>query len=209
VFGVDTKPDRGASAIAVAGSLDGGLGYVELCNHEAGTDWVIKRAVELDRRWGPCVWVIDPRSAAGSLIDDFERRDLKVEKPTAQEIAHAFGEFYDAVRDDRLRHAPDREVASALAGAATRKLGDGQAWDRQNVSVDICPLVAYTLAWWGWRMHGGDDYDIGESVHFDLAEIIRLSKLGAYGPADIRRLYDSGLIDDAGLAALKNAGVRY
>jgi len=208
VFGVDTTPDRAMSAIAVAGSIPGDLGYVELCDHRAGTSWVVKRAVELDRRWGPTVWIIDPRSAAGSLIDDFERADLKIVKPSATDVAHAFGEFYDAVRDGRLRHAPDREVALALAGAATRKLSDGLAWDRQNVAVDICPIVAYTFAWWGWRQHGGNDYDAVESVHFDLDEIIRLCRLGAYGPGDLLRLHDAGLLDDDGMTALAAAGVQ-
>ncbi len=114
--------------------------------------------------------------------------------------------FYDAVRDDRLRHAPDSEVKTALAGAATRKLGDGLAWDRQHVAVDICPLVAYTLAWWGWRQHGGNDYDAVDSVHFDLDEIMRLCSLGAYRTDDLKRLYDAGLIDDKGLTALADAG---
>jgi len=208
VFGVDSTPDGAFSAVAVAGEIDGEHGYVELCDHRPGRSWVLRRAIELDRRWGPTVWVIDPRSGAGPLIDDFDRAGLKVVKPTAQEVAHAFGDFYDAVRENELRHAPDREVANALAGAATRKLGDGLAWDRVNSGVDICPVVAYTFAWWGWRQHGGDGYDAGESVHFDLAEIIRLCKLGAYGPGDLLRLHDAGLLDDDGLTALAAAGVQ-
>jgi len=215
VFGVDTTPDRAISAIAVAGSVSGlDQGYVELTANRrgevdmrAGTSWVLKRAIDLDRDWGPAVWLIDPRSAAGSMIDEFERAGLKVEQPTATDMAHAFGEFYDAVRDDRLRHAPDPEVRTGLAGAATRKLGDGLAWDRQNVAVVLCPVVAYTLAWWGWRQHGGNDYDVRDSVHFDITEIVRLCKLGAYGADDLKRLYDSGLLDDAGLTALAAAGV--
>jgi hypothetical protein len=154
------------------------------------------------------VWVIDPRAAAGSLIDEFLASELKVERPNATEMAHAFGSFYDAVRDDKIRHASDREVSNALAGAMTRKLSDGQAWDRQHVAVDISPLVAYTLAHWGWQQFGGGDYDVRDSVHFDLAEILRLCRLGVYGPADLKRLYDSGLLDDAGLTHLAREGVR-
>jgi len=212
VFGVDTTPDRGASAIAVCGSVvDGGDfngGYVEITDHRPGTNWLLARAKRLDRQYGPTVWVIDPRAAAGSLIDEFESSDLKVEQPSATDMAHAFGAFYDAVRDDQLRHASDREVANALAGAAVRRLGDGQAWDRQHVAVDISPLVAYTLAWWGWQQHGGNDYNAVESVHFDLPEILRLCRLGVYAPHDLKRLYEAGLIDDAGLKFLADNGVR-
>ena len=209
-FGVDTTPGREMSAIAVAGTLDSsGAGYVELVDHRPGTSWVLGRARELDRRWGPgVIFVIDPRAAAGSLIDDFESSDLTVERLNAQQTAQAFGQFYDDVRDNKLSHADDRELTKALAGAATRKLGDGQAWDRQHIAVDICPLVAYTFAWWGWRQHATDEYDAGDSVHFNLAEIERLCRLGAYGPADLLRLHQSGLLDDDGLTYLASQGIR-
>jgi hypothetical protein len=41
-------------------------------------------------------------------------------------------------------------LTSAVAGAAKRTLGDAWAWDRRGVSVGICPLVAATLAAWGF-----------------------------------------------------------
>jgi hypothetical protein len=37
-----------------------------------------------------------------------------------------------------------------VAGAAKRPLGDSWAWARRGLSVDISPLVAVSLARWGY-----------------------------------------------------------
>jgi hypothetical protein len=65
--------------------------------------------------------------------------------------------------------------------------------------------VAYTLALWGWRRHSGGDYDVAESVHFDVAEVVRLIGRGVYGPADVARLFAAEVIDDKGLAEISKA----
>jgi hypothetical protein len=89
-----------------------------------------------------------------------------------------------------------------------RPLSDAWAFDRRNAGIDISPLMAVTFAHWGYqRFSVQEDYDVRESVHFDLDEIKRLCRLGVYGPGDIRRLYDEGLIDDKGLEALAHAGI--
>jgi hypothetical protein len=54
------------------------------------------------------------------------------------------------VTDSRsLRYVPRPALDAAVAGAATRPLGDSWAWARKGLSVDICPLVAVSLARWG------------------------------------------------------------
>lgn len=220
-FAIDTTPKRTFSSIALAGAgreskvfrpdPDGGVPravakvHLELADHRPGTSWLLNRALELDRRWSPVGWAVDPRAAAGTLIDDMIASGLNVIQPAARDMAFAFGGIYDDFRDDALTHATDKEVAVALAGAATRKLGDGLAWDRVNSDVDISPLVAYSLAHWLYRKLGGDSYDVGDSVHFDLTEIIRLCNMGVYGPADIARLFAAELIDDRGLTELHKA----
>ena len=67
----------------------------------------------------------------------------------ARETAAACGQFYDAVVAQELTHFDDAPLASALAGAQKRSLGDAWAWARRIPSVDISPLVAATLAKWG------------------------------------------------------------
>jgi hypothetical protein len=65
-----------------------------------------------------------------------------------------------------------------------------------------------TLAHWGALKLAGEDYDVAESVHFDLDEIKRLCRKGVYGPQDLARLYAEDLLDDKGLTALAADGIR-
>ena len=43
-----------------------------------------------------------------------------------------------------------------MKGATKRPLGDAWAWSRKNSTVDISPLVAATLALWGYSNAAGD-----------------------------------------------------
>jgi hypothetical protein len=74
---------------------------------------------------------------------------VEIVSPKAREVAAACGQFYDAVTEQSLSHLDQAPLASALAGAQQRPLGDAWAWARRIVSVDISPLVAATLAKWG------------------------------------------------------------
>jgi hypothetical protein len=194
-FAICTERERGTTAVAIAGSRPDGRWGVELADIRKGTSWVVERACELERRYDPTCWVVDSHSAAGSLIDELTAAGLKVEQPTAVDIGQACGQFYDAFRDDQLRHAEDDDVRKALAGAATRKMGRQWVWDAENTLASVCGLEAYTLALWGHRKYAGDaDYDISASVGFGEAEIKRMLAMGVYGPADLQRLSSAGII---------------
>ncbi|MFK0151191.1 terminase [Streptomyces sp. NPDC090493] len=151
-FAIDMTPERSHAAIAVAGFWRGGV-HVEVVDHRPGTGWIVERAKELHERWGPRCWVVDGGGPAGSLIADLEDEEkglgVTVVQPKAREIAQACGQFYDAVTEQSLSHLDQAPLASALAGAQQRPLGDAWAWARRIVSVDISPLVAATLAKWG------------------------------------------------------------
>jgi len=151
-FAIDVTPERSHAAICAAFPWRGGV-HVTVVDHRPGVGWVVERAKELHAKWEPRCWVVDPASAAGSLIDDLEDEDdglgVEVVKPKAREMAAACGQFYDAVADQSLTHFDEAPLASALAGAQKRTLGDSWAWARRIVSVDISPLVAATEAKWG------------------------------------------------------------
>jgi hypothetical protein len=164
-FALDVAPDREYAAIAVAGRRADGLLHVEITgrsvlDHRPGTDWVMARAAELVKVWKPVAFVVDPSSPAGSLITKLEDAGVTVTSTSAREHAQACGQIYDAVvkpRDapddwvSRLRHLDQAPLSAALAGAEKRTLGDAWAWARRGVSVDISPLVAATLALWGFE----------------------------------------------------------
>jgi hypothetical protein len=149
VFAIDMTPERSHAAIAVAGRWRGGT-HVEVVEHRPGTGWILDRAAALHERWKPRCWVVDAGGPAGSLIEDLaERLGVEIVSPKAREVASACGQFYDAVTEQTLSHLDQAPLATALAGAQKRPLGDAWAWARRGVNVDISPLVAATLAKWG------------------------------------------------------------
>lgn len=153
-FAVDVTPERSHAAICAAGR-SGEAVHVEVVDHRPGTAWVVERLVELVEKWSPCAVVIDPGGPAGSLIPAVRKElellglpDLLIE-PKTREIAGASGQFFDAVASQAIVHLDQAPLSTALAGADKRPVGDGWAWARRGVSVDISPLVGCTLAAWG------------------------------------------------------------
>jgi hypothetical protein len=74
-----------------------------------------------------------------------ERR-ITVTPVSSTEYAQACGQLVDAVNQDGLRHLGTPELRAAALGTTRRPMGDAWAWSRKSSAVDICPLVACTLA---------------------------------------------------------------
>jgi len=53
-----------------------------------------------------------------------------------------------------LRHRGDPALSAALGAADARDVADGRTWARKGAAGDICPLVAGTLAVWGFSERG-------------------------------------------------------
>jgi hypothetical protein len=146
VFAADVTPERSFASIAVS---DGTA--VEIVDHERGTHWVYDRVLELDAKHGPTSWIIDPAGPSGSLIAPLEAAGIEVVKPSARQMTAACGLFYERTEDAKsLRHRGQPELTLALSGAKKRDLGGAWAWARTSPSIDLSPLVAATLAVWGW-----------------------------------------------------------
>lgn len=169
-FAIYVANDRSYAAIGAAGRRVDGLLHVEVIDYRAGTKWLPERAKQLELRWNPCGWVVDAGGPAGSVIADLEAveienpdnpnepRKLEIVKPTAREVGHAYGQFVDAVMPEEgeptMRYLPHPALDVAVAGAATRSLGDAKAWDCRSVSVDVSTLEAVTGAAWGFATRG-------------------------------------------------------
>ncbi|MFD9225389.1 terminase [Streptomyces sp. NPDC060064] len=164
-FAIDMTPERSHAAIAVAGAWRGGT-HVEVVDHRPGTGWLIERAKDLHAKHKPRVWVVDAGGPAGSLIVDLaEALGVEIVSPKTREVAQATGQFYDAVIEQSLSHIDQAPLATALAGAQKRSLGEAWAWARRSAGVDISPLVAATLAKWGLGAEVEDAVDPMDNIY--------------------------------------------
>jgi hypothetical protein len=162
---VAVNPNRDRAAIAIAGRRRDGLLHWEVIDHREGPpDWIPKRLLQLKTKHKPVVIVIDGKGPTASLITELAKLGIKPsadkDKPQSgdllivdtQGMADAFAMLVDTARLRQGRHIDQAPLTSALAGAATRQLGDGgQAWGRKG-STDITPLEGVTLANYGFEV---------------------------------------------------------
>jgi phage terminase large subunit-like protein len=156
-FGLDVSPDRAWASIAAAGRRGDDLTHVELVDHQPGTGWVVPRLVQLVERHSPVAVVVDPGSATGALLPALDAAGVETVRTTARDVAAASAAMFDACQPDQasLRHIGQPALTAAVAGAVQRPLGDGWTWNRRGATVCITPLVACSLAAWGYACSPG------------------------------------------------------
>ncbi|WP_431941670.1 terminase TerL endonuclease subunit [Nocardia grenadensis] len=145
---VDISPDRSTASIAIAGERSDGLYHVEVIENRRGTDWVITALAYLVAQFGPVAVVVD--GPASSLIPELGNLEVPVLKLGPSEFGAACGLFYDSVMNRRMRHLDQPLFTAAIDGARKRALGDMWAWGRSTSTTDITPVVAGTLALYGF-----------------------------------------------------------
>jgi hypothetical protein len=165
VFAIDVPPNRASADIGIAGrtalradGFDANKIRVEVVperfkGEQRGTGWVVKRAIELHKKWNPPAWIIDRSGPGATLVDELEDAGLPVYTTDASEMAAACGGFYDDAMEGRLIHGGQPTLDQAVAAADTRKLLDRWAWSRAGLTP-ISPLVAVTLARFGLVKYG-------------------------------------------------------
>lgn len=149
---VDMAPDGGMASLVSVSAVAGGFPCIDLIDTKVGSpEWVIPRIVEACRRFNVRAVVIDGAGPASELIDPL--RNAKIE-PTVTNSSHmkrACGQFYTAaVTVKNLRHLNQAGLNVAVGAARKRKLEDMWAWSRKDPESDITPVVAATLALWGF-----------------------------------------------------------
>lgn len=153
---IDTTPERSMTSIGAAGALEGtpGLVGVDVVDHRPGTGWVVERAAELWRSHRPVAFVIDEKSAAAMFTQDLRNRGVRVETTNTAGLGEASAQFYGRTLPDALtlRHPGQPALTAAVAGARKRDLGGDGLWTftRRDAAVDVSPLMAVTLAAWGF-----------------------------------------------------------
>lgn len=175
-IGVDTSPNLKYSALVVCGGneldVPGSDGqiirgrHVEITgdgvryDYRPGIDWVVERCAAIAQKRGKSkvTFVIDKAGQAGGFVQELESRGLTVVTPNGREYAQACGKFYMGVVPTKestpfLSHIDQPQLNSAIAAADKRDLSDAWAWDKRNPASDISPLVAASLALWGYETH--------------------------------------------------------
>jgi hypothetical protein len=145
-FSYDVKPDRSMASIAVAGLrrrwAAACRGRRAPARRPAGSPGGSAN-LRADTTRSACLRRVAGREGADPAI---RALDMKVDVATSNEHAQACAMLVDGVNDGTFRHLGTPELSAALKGAATRPMGDSWAWSRKTSNVDICPLVAVTLA---------------------------------------------------------------
>lgn len=149
VLAVDMNPARTTASLVIASVRDDEKTHVEFVDQRQGTGWVLGRITQICEQHGIKSVVIDSVGPAASLIEQIEKKRIKVTATNARDMANACAQFYDAVQDGQLTHINQPPLNVAVASAKKRKLGDAWAWNRTTAASDITPLVAATLAHWG------------------------------------------------------------
>lgn len=158
-FAVDVTPERSKATIASAGRREDGKWHAEVVDHREGTGWLLARVLQLNARWNPAAWVLDPSGPAGSLIPDLQKNGIDPVLVNGREMAQACGAIYDDWCNGNFVHLDQVELNTAVSGAKWRPLGDARAWHRKDSATDISPLVAVTLA-----RHGIATYEPEEDL---------------------------------------------
>jgi hypothetical protein len=137
---LDVSPDGASAAIAAS---DGTM--IDILEHREGTGWVVPELTARRALVGEPV--LDPAGPAGALLEPLRRVGFTVREISLREHVAACGQLLTAVIDGTMTHAGQPELDAAAAGADRRDVGDGGwLWSRRRSNVDICPLVAGTLA---------------------------------------------------------------
>jgi hypothetical protein len=166
----DVSPDRSSSAIGCAGLSTDGYPMVEVAMEGAGTSWVVPAVLKIVREQKPLVVACDAVGAAASLMLELEKEGVEVVAMSARDHANATGGLYDDATEGDLVHLGQMSLTAAVRGATQRPLGGAWAWNRKTSAVDICPLVACTLALGAYRIKSAEKPKAAPRV-INLADI--------------------------------------
>lgn len=157
-LGLEMSWDRSALSLGLVARRTDERYHVEIPRDADGredyrsgdTGWAVPRVAEIVRRHKPAGGVaVNAKGPASVLIPDLRRAGVEVRELTYTELAQGFGLFWDLTvkgGPNRLAHLNDAPLNGALAGAATRKIGDGRTWDMKEATTDSAPLIAVTNA---------------------------------------------------------------
>jgi phage terminase large subunit-like protein len=158
---VEVAPDRSMTTLGAAWRVNG-RPYVELIEERPDVEWAAERLAELVRKYRTGPVVLDGGSEAAQLLPALERAGVPVLKLNGAERAAACGGFYDLASTAALSHSGDPALASAIAAARWKDIGEGaRVFSRRKSAGDIRALYAVTFALYG--LQAQPTYDVLDS----------------------------------------------
>ncbi len=148
-------PGGGWAAIGLAGERDDGSLHLEVVRHAVGTDWVVEAALAGTAEFGPLL--VDPKSPTMAVLTDLANAGVELEELAPADVTRACAELQLDVKNCRVRHLDQRELNAAVEGVGIRPVGEGWVFSAKASTVDVCPLLAVTLAGHGARVAGSVD----------------------------------------------------
>lgn len=165
VVGIDVRPDLAGASIAVSGRRADGLNHGELAKKVGNGELVDRLVAMFSGTENDLIkLVIDRSSPAAGYIQALTERGFSIEKIPrpgewpiqligAGEYAQACVGLASDIRDGKWRHFDQEPLNAAVRGARQTALADAWKWSRRDSTVDISPLIAVTLARYGFAAH--------------------------------------------------------
>lgn len=145
----DVDADRRAAAIWAAWR-EGETTQTRCVMYRHGWTWLAPTIAQLREDWRPATIGADDAGPARQVTDELRTTyGLDIEPLGARDFATATGSVIAATDPDaagNLAHDGSPIVRAAIENAATRRLGQAIAWDRNASLAGISPLIALTVA---------------------------------------------------------------
>ena len=147
--GVEVSQDRLHTSVVTAGAADDGTVAIHL-HYLDGPHSAVEVVEGLDAE--VLAVVIDLHGPTANLAGAFrDVFDDKVLLPSGSEYGVACAAFRDELDAGRIRHDRQAELTNAVRHAELRPSEGAERWRRRGTIVDISPVIAASLACWGWE----------------------------------------------------------
>ena len=144
---LDAPPSLTSATFSIAGLRGDGLLHMSVRYHvpPAQMNDLVALAQKLTEGHGTPL-IVAANSPAKAFLADLGAAGVNIDKMTAADAAAAFGNMQSKVREGMVRHRNQPELNNAVAGLATRTVGDVDAPTRRKSSENIAPLIAAMCA---------------------------------------------------------------
>lgn len=147
---VEVSTTRSAAVIVKSAKNVDDIPVVGVIKMEPGTDWVVNWLLEERSSFAGVVVRAGAGSPVLSLLQQLIDAGLPVTEWKGGEIGAAFGQLYDAVRDEKIMHLTHATLDAAACSALIKtQTAGGWIVDPVNSPSDVAPLYGVAGAVWG------------------------------------------------------------